>query len=342
VQKVNFLSLSGGANTLFIYDGTNPNVKWDGTNLSKMGLPNGTTPVDPVQAAGAVTKGTRRWVITLVSPYHEGDISVVNREVTTTVDGKQFTFASPVQTPDAVGSAASIAAAAAANQYDDPQVTSWRLWRTEAAGAALRFIGEANIGVDITDNTTDDTLRGRDLVEQLVNGPPQSRIVAMVEHRGQLIAAMADQPSILRFSNVDPDYMIPEGWPRPYVQPVAQGDGDVVTALRSFHEWCVVFKNNSSHALIGDEFKNYKIAPLLSGGTRMGVGCAFPGSILQIDNEIFFAARDGIYRIDREGGLNAMRISSSIDALYAAANFEFGSACFFDRKRRLFVFLGRG
>lgn len=340
VEKVHFLALSGGTNTTFIYDGVNQNIKWDGSLLSKMGLPDGPTPAVPAPDAGDIPPGTRDYVITLVSPYHEGEISLVPRTVTQTVNQSQ-TFASPVQTPDPVGTPTSIQAAAANNQYDDPQVFKWRLWRTRPGGAVLRFIDEADIGVDIIDNTTDDTLDGRDVVERLVNSFPQARIAAMVEHRGQLVAAMVDDLSILRFSNVDPDYMVPEGWPRNFVQPVSHGDGDVVTALRSFNEWCVVFKENSTHAIIGEAFADYKIMPLMAGGTRMGIGTAFPGSILQVENAVFFAARDGIYRLDRTGG-TPVRITAAIDDLYAAANFSLGSATFFDRKKRIFGFLGHG
>lgn len=340
-QRVNFLSMSGGTNTTFIFDGVNCNVKWDGANLSKMGLPNGPTPVVPTEAAGAVEKGTRLYVITLVSPYHEGDISVASRTVTT-VGNKSFTFASPVQTPDAIGSPTTIATAAANNQYDDPQVTKWRLWRTVAAGAQLRFIAEADIGVNIVDNVTDETLAGSDLVEQLRNGPPQAPISVMVEHRGQMIAAMSDDLSLLRFSNFDPDYMVPEGWPRSQVQPVSHADGDTISSMRSFNEWCIVFKENSTHAITGESYADYKIVPVVTGGTRQGIGCEAPGSVLQVDNAVFFASRDGFYRVDRSGNLTAQRISSAIDDLYSAVNFSLGSASFFDRKKRIFVFLSHG
>jgi len=358
VQKVNFLSLSGGANVTFIYDGVNANLKWDGTNLSKMGVPGGSgdnnhigkspRPAVPTPSPGAITKGTRTYVQTLVSGAsgHEGDCGSVDpndnqsRDVICT-GAQQFTFASPVQVPTTPNFLN--------NEFDDPQVTSWRLYRTEAfPGAKLRFVGESNIGAVIVDNVTDLDIIAQNQVEQLVNGQPQAPIVAMVEHRGQLIAAMADDASLVRFSNFDPDYMVPEGWPRNYVQPVAHGDGDTITALKSFTESCVVFKQNSTYAITGDTFSEYKIEPLLAGGTRIGIGCGFPGSILQIENALFFAARDGIYRLDRFAsayggrGLQAVRMTQAIDDLYAAANFSLGSACFFDRKKRIFAFLGHG
>lgn len=341
-EKVNFLAMSGGTNTTFIFDGVNPNVKWDGSVLSAMGLPDGPTPPVPTQGVGVIEKGTRLYYITLVSPYHEGDISVAARTVTQSTNGHNQTFASPVPTPDPLGTEASIAAAAAANEYDDPQVTKWRLWRTVAAGAQIRFIGEADIGVNIVDNVSDEVLNGADLVEQLRNGKPQAPIVAMVEHRGQMVAVMSDDRSLLRFSNFDPDYMVPEGWPRYQVQPVSHADGDEISALRSFNEWCVVFKTNSTHAIIGESFSEYKIVPVVAGATRQGIGCGFPGSVIQIDNAVFFASRDAFYRIDRSGDLTALRISSAIDDLYSAVNFSLGSASFFDRKRRVFVFLSHG
>lgn len=347
VERVSFLSMSGGTNTTFIFDGTNPNVKWDGENLSAMGVPNGPTPQTPADGAGNIEKGTRRYVITLVSPYHEGDISLVAYEHTLSTDGHSLTFDSPIQTPDAVGSAATIAAAASVGAYDDPQVTQWRLWRTVAgpgtlSGAQLRFVGEADIGVAIVDNVSDTVLGGSDLVEQRRNAPPQAPIVAMVEHRGQMIAVMADDLSLLRFSNYDPDYMVPEGWPRSQVQPVTHADGDEIAALRSFNEWCVIFKSNSTHAIVGDSYSDYRIVPVVAGDTRAGVGCTSAGSVRQVDNSVYFAARDGIYRIDREGGLTATRISKQIDDLYSAVNFSLGSSSFYDRKKRVFVWLSHG
>lgn len=342
-QKVNFLPLSGGTNTTFIFDGVNANLKWDGVALTKMGVPNGPTPAAPTPGAGDITPGTRNYVITLRSSAsaHEGDYSIVKRTVTNTTNSS-FTFDSPVQTPDPVGSATSIQTAADNNQYDDPQVGSWLLYRTRKDGSAYFLIAEADIGVDITDNIPDDNLDDTHPLEELVNGPPQAPIIAMVEHRNQMVAIMADDRSTLRFSNFDPDYMVPEGWPRNQAQPVAPGDGDTVTALRSLGEWCLITKQNSSYAIVGDDYAHYKIVPLIAGGGREGVGTAFPGAMLQADNAVFLASRDGFYRVDREGQLSTSRLSSAIDDLYSAVNFTLTSAAFFDRKRRIIVWLAHG
>jgi len=334
--KVWFLSLSGGLNQTFIYDGVNQNIKWNGTILSKMGLPDGPTPPVPTPGVGVIKKGTYKYVMTLNTPTHEGDTSVVLREVTQTVSTQSLSFASPTQVADGVGDAASIALAASLNTYDDPQVLTWRLYRTAADQALYYLVAEADIGTPIIDNFTDVELIASDKAEQFTNSYPQAPIIALCEHRGQLVAVMADYPSVLRFSNFDPSYMVPEGWPKGQTIPVAIGDGDLLTALASFNEWLVVFKSNATYAIVGESYSEYKLVPVLASGTRQGIGTNFPGSVLHIENSVHFASRDGIYRIERSGSLAASRISSAIDDLYSAVNFSLGSATFFDRKKRLF------
>lgn len=335
-QNVWFLSLSGGLNLTFIYDGVNQNLKWNGTVLSKMGVPDGPTPPTPISAVGVIDKGTHKYIMTLNTATHEGDTSVIAFEITLTNSLQSLEFASPTQVLDPVGDAASIALAASNNEYDDPQVTTWRLYRTKADAADLYMVAEADIGTSIIDNLTDNQLRASDKVEQFVNSYPQAPITAMREHRGQLVAVMADYPSVLRFSNTDPAYMVPEGWPKQQAIPVAIGDGDLLTALASFNEWLVAFKSNATYAVVGESFKDYKLVPVLASGTRQGIGTNFPGSVLHIENSVHFASRNGIYRIERSGNLAAVRISSAIDDLYSGVNFSLGSATFFDRKKRLF------
>jgi hypothetical protein len=343
-QKVWFLSLSGGLNHTFIYDGVNQNLKWDGTNLSKMGLPDAPTPPIGAVTPHAITdpptglsKGLYRYIMTLNTVSHEGDTSVVEREVLISGGGvNSVEFASPSPVPDAVGNVASISLAASNNEYDDPQVTAWRLYRTLADLADYYFVAEADIGTSIIDNLTDTELIATDKAEQFANSYPEAPIIAMAEHRGQLVAVLANNPSVLRFSNWDPSYMVPEGWPKHQAIPVAIGDGDLLTALASFNEWLVVFKSNATYAVVGDSFSAYKLVPVLASGTRQGIGTNFPGSVLHIENSVHFASRDGIYRIERGGNLSAVRISSAIDDLYSAVNFSLGSATFFDRKKRLF------
>jgi len=329
---VNFLALSGGLNLTFIYDGTNQNLKYDGNVLSKMGIatppaPNAEGPPTP----GLVPQGVRLLKYSLKSTTHESELSTDFLTVTVpTASPEQYDVPSPVQGVD----------------FDDPQVTRWALYSTVAGGGTLYFVDEADIGVDITVNVKDVVLQNRGRAEQLVNTPPPAPAVAMAEHRGQVAAVFSDDLNLVRFSNIDPDYMVPEGWPEDFVQPVAHGDGDTLTALASLHEWLVAFKNNATYGIVGEAFDEYKVVPVLaSAASRQGIGCFNPGTILQVENMLLFAARDGIYKIDRfqgGGGLVAERLTGAIDDLYAAYIFSLGAATSFDRKKRVFQYWGHG
>jgi hypothetical protein len=334
-ERVSFLSLSGGLETTFIYDGVNQNLKYDGTRLTKMGFVVAPFPAtEGTHGTGTVPAGTRQLKLTLLSEHHEGSANDAFLTVVTTAN-KKYTVPSPVR-------------GTGANQFDDPQVNKWRLYSTIAGGGTYFFVNEADIGVGIEVNLTDDALGARNSLEQFANNPPPAPATAMTEHRGQLAAVFADDLNLVRFSYMDQNYMVPEGWPEDYVQPVAHGDGDQLKALASMHEWLVCFKEQATYAIAGEAFDEYKVVPVLSagGGRHIGIGCYAPGTVLAVENAIMFASRDGIYKISRfasaVGGIEAERLSGAIDDLYAAAKFSLGSSCFFDRNNRVFVFLGHG
>lgn len=337
-ERVYFLSLSGGTNTTFIYDGVNPNLKWDGAVLTQMGINTPPTPhnATSILSHGSVNKGTRNLVQTLVTDHHESSPSETPREQTFNSVGNTFTVASP--TNPSIGG----------GDIDDPQVQRWRIYMTVAGGAEFRFVDEADIGVDIVVDIKDTDLAERNLAEFFTNDPPPAAAIALTEHRGQLAGVFADDANLVRFSNLDPDFMVPEGWPADFVQPVAHGDGDELTALASQVEWLMCYKNTAAFAIVGATFDEYKVVPVVAaaGGKRIGLGVFSPGTVLQVENALFFVARDGIYRIDRfstaTGGLTPVRLSGAIDSLFSAAKFSLGASTFFDRIHRLFGFLGHG
>lgn len=334
-DRVFFLSLSGGNNLTLIYDGFNLNLKYDGNQITQLGVPVAPTPAVPVVSpvGGFITPGNRKYRMTLDTPNHEGNPSVDERDVNFP-DGsttQSATFPSPTNLVD----------------YDDPQVTQWRLFRTVDGGQDYFFIGSADIGVSITDTIADDVLDTRAALEEFVNALPPAPFRAMVEHRGQVFGVATDDINIVHHSSYDPQYMVPEGWPTDRQTPIAHGDGDEITALVSFHEWLVIFKRQSTWAMQGNDLDGWEVTPVLAagGGHRIGIGTLHPSSIVQIENQVIFASRDGIYAISRfvgGGGIEAKRLSGPIDELYAAANFEFSAATSFDRKRRLFVLWGHG
>lgn len=325
---VNFFQLSGGANLTFIYDALNQNLKWDGTLLSRMGIdtPSAITAPDVTYGAGLITAGSHLVYRSLYSGQHESDLSP-EFEITNAT-----AYSVTIDPPTTL----------------DPQVTKWRAYMTQIGKGKVFFAGEADIGSPLTISISDAVLQANDPAERLVNRPPPAPARSLLEHRGQLAGVFTDEPSLVRFSNIDPDFMVPEGWPRANVVPIAPGDGDIIRAMASFHEWLLVFKENSTWAIVGEGFESYRPVPVLAagGGHHLGLGCYAPGAVLQTDNELMFVARDGIYRIDRfasaSGGVEATRLTSSIDDLYAAAKFSLGAAASFDRKKRSFTFWGHG
>lgn len=330
VTGVRFLSLSGADSTTFIFDGTNPTLKWNGFGLTKMGLPTPTAPAAPTPTGGtAIGRGVRDYFRTLKTSVHEGDLSAAKRVTETGAGGEIFT--SPVNGVD----------------YDDPQVTTWALYRTQAGGAKPFFVGQADIGLPITDNLTDEVLGAGSPAEQLVNRAPDATpfnglFVTMVEHQGLVWGVDTFDRSLVRFSWGTDQYMAPEGWPEERVVPVAHGDGDEIVALASFFEWLVVFKQLSTWAIVGALDTGYQVVPIMAagGGTRIGVGCVAGSGVQHLENEIIFPSRDGVYVIQRfqgqQAGVGAKKISDAIDGLYSCTNAALGAAALYDRQRQVY------
>jgi hypothetical protein len=333
-----FLSLSGSDNTSFIFDGVNTNLKWNGTALSKMGLPTPAVPDVPIAAGGtSIGAGTRDYYQTLRTATHESELSEARPVTQVAAGGKTFAF--PVNGID----------------FDDPQVTRWSLYRTTNGLAERRLVATADLGVTITDNLTDLLIVDNGFAEQLVNMPPDasprtgSHFIALAEHQSLVWGVDNLDRSIVRMSWGTSQYMAPEGWPVERTIPIAHGDGDEITALVSFHEWLVVFKQLSTWAITGGLDTDYKVVPVLAatGGKRLGIGCIAADAILHLENEIIFPSRDGFYLIERyasalQGGLSAKKVSDPIDIAYNCTNFALGAAAVYDRSKQTYMFFGHG
>lgn len=326
---VRFLSLSGADNVTFIFDGVNPNLKWDGVRLTKMGLPTPTAPTNVPNGGSAIGAGTRKYYRTLKTTVHESQISA-ELVVVQGASGGQ-TFASPVDGVD----------------YDDPQVTSWALYRTTSGFEDPLFIAETDIGLAIDDNDTDNTISGRAKAETDVNLPPPGLFIDLCEHKGRVWGIDTDDRNLVRFCHATSEFMAPEGWPETEnVIPVAHGDGDEITRIVSFFEWLVVFKQLTTWAIVGELDSGFQVIPVLAatGGSRLGIGCV--GPIVHKENELIFSSRDGAYQLERfagiQGGIQALKISDAIDTLWNCTNFSLGSAALYDRQQQTYFLFGYG
>ena len=338
----NFLSLSGGANLTYIYDGLNTNLKYDGTVLTHMGISTGPAPVLDAgfgvagidDTGGSINDGIRKFRISLDSGFHEGPATITGSELSVTFARGTTTQRAKFTSPTA-------------GSIDDPQVTTWKLYGTVVDGEDYFFLAKANIGTDITIDQPDDVVAVSTVLEEFLNDAPQFPFVALVEHRGQVFGVDTSDRNIVRASNFDPDFMVPEGWPTHWTTPIAPGDGDEINALASFHEWLIVFKNRSTWKISGT-WPDLQVTPLLSvdTGKNVGLGIANQRSFAQIENTLVFAARDGRYLIERFSGaqtdVRSRRISGAVDDLMAKMDFQQGSSMHFDRAHRTMFMLGHG
>lgn len=131
----------------------------------------------------------------------------------------------------------------------DPQVDSRRLWIRNTATQANFYLAGT-----ISDNTTTTylsnnadaalTTLGPDTAE---NNPPPSGIKYLAYHRGRLFAA---DDSNVYYSKVAPEV---ESFDPDAVEPVAPDDGHPITGLMSAFDVLIVFKQDATYALIGDD-----------------------------------------------------------------------------------------
>lgn len=335
VTSARFISLSGGANLTFIVDGANTNLKWDGTQLTKMGLSAAPPPRTPtvIGIGGEISDGRRKYVATLDSGFHESN-------PTPFISALEVIFAGGTSTQSAT-----FAGLVNGVDFNDPQALTWKLWRTVDDGEDYFLVGEAAIGGTITDTLADDVLTaGRPLVE-FVGAEPAAPFVTLAEHRGQLLGVDIIDRNVLRHSYFDPEYMAPEGWPKNWATPIAHGDGDKITAIASFHEYAIVWKEFSTWSIVG-VWPDIEPHPIYVAGTRDSIGCAGQGAVRQTENMILFRSRDGLYGLARESGADAgvavKRLSNSVDDLWSGLDFSEPGTSLYDRNRRTVVFLAKG
>jgi hypothetical protein len=339
VDRAFVMNLSGGANLSFIYDGVNPNLKYDGTAVSKMGIGAAATPAVPTNDTGAastaLTNGTRKYVHTYVSAYHEGNPTPVGsaREVTLADSGNSTTQRSSFVLPSS-------------GTIDDSQVTSVKLYRTIKDGEDYFYVTSGAPGATVTDDVSDEALIESEALEEFINAEPPGPFVALVEHRGQLVGIATDDRGILHHSYFDPEYMVPEGWPAQWVTPVRPGDSDTCNGLASFHEWLIVGKGKSLHKLTGT-WPDYEVSPLeVAGATDAGIGIAHQGCFVHAGNTLLALTREGLVGIERYGGevadIQAKRLSGPINDLWNGIDYANVIGGVFDRRKQTVMFFVRG
>jgi hypothetical protein len=322
---------------MFIVNGVDANVKFNGTSLTRMGLVAPATLAAPTKSGGTLT-GTRKYVATLVSSTSNGSVeSEPTAAISVSYSNQQGTFSAP------------------AVPSSDPQVDRWNLYGTTMGGSTYYKLNSTpqSRSTSIVDNLSDASIQaGTILAASLTNSPPPGTFRLLTPHQGRLVGVTAEEPNTLYWSDIGLDlagiYPKPESWPPRNRIVFGENGGTAITALVSFFDWLLVFQNFGTWSIKDDINSDAKIIrPLLVGPDNRGIGVSDQTNVAIAENKVIFAAKDGLYQIIREVGavqadLAVRPLSTHISDLYQSIDFGAGGCSIYDRDKKRWVFWGKG
>lgn len=326
---------------LFICNGVDENLKFNGVNLTRMGIIPPTTLSPPTFSAGGLT-GKVYYRATLVSSALNGSSESEPTSALEVVYNNQHgTFSSP------------------AVPNSDPQIDRWNLYRTVVGGSPTGTFFRVNttpqpLATNIIDNLSDLTLTASTQMAGLLkNSHPPGKFSQLTAHQGRLVGVPHNDPNSIVWSDLGLDlggiYFKPESWPPINRLPFGSLGGTRITGLVSFFEWLVVFQDFGVWAVLGplSDEASRTVTPILVAPDNRGVGVSDVGNIALAENRIYFAGTDGIYKLEREPGspnsaLRLQLVSANITKLYQEIDFSKGGVSVYNRDDRQFMFFGRG
>lgn len=323
---------------LFIINGTDPNRKFNGTVVTRMGQGTPTTLAAPSQSSGSLN-GARNYKATLVSTAANGAYESEPTAVTAvTYAAQKGTFSAPTV------------------PASDPQVDRWNLYATVSGGDIYYRVNTAPVatGSTIQDNLTDDLLQAGTQIDTLLdNSPPSGAFSQLCVHQGRLIGVYTSEPNTLYWSDLGLDtagiYPKPENWPPRNRLVFGDNGGTAITGLVSFFDWLVVFQNFGCWAIKDDINSDTKIIrPLLTGPDNRGIGISDITNVAISENRIVFAAKDGVYEMSRvtdtriSYDLEIKPLSNYVSHLWQQVDFSQGGCSLWDRDKRHWIFFGKG
>lgn len=322
---------------LFIVDGVNSNIKYNGTALFKMGVTAPSTLSAPSKSAGGLT-GSRNYKATLVSSVATGSNETEpTAALSVSYAGQQGSFSNPT-VPNS-----------------DPQLTRWNLYATTIGGSIYYRVNTTpiNTGTPIVDNYDDATISaGTVAPTTLVNSEPIGAFNLLVPHQGRLVGVYASEPNTLYWSDIGLDtagiYPKPESWPPRNRLVFGENGGTAITALVSFFDWLLIFQNFGTWSIKDDINSDAKIIkPLLVGPDNRGIGVSDITNVAIAENKVIAAAKDGLYQIVRQVGatqadLAVTPLTPNISSLYQSIDFSAGGTVAYDRDHSRFLFWGKG
>lgn len=320
--------------SLHIVNNSSSNRKYNGTNITRMGLVTPSTLAAPTKAGGALTL-TRNYRATLIANTLNGSGESDPTAVTSvTYAAQDGTFASPTV------------------PSSDPQVDRWLLYG-EATGVYYRVNDTPQtLATSIVDSLSDAVLATHTPMEPVgTNTPPPGNFSVLFTHQGRLVGAT--NSSALYYSDLGLDagglYPKPHAWPTSNVIQFPETGGKTITGGVSFFEWAVICQQNGIWSVKGDiaDEETRTISPLMVAPDFQGLGVPNQSCLRLLDNILLVAAKDGAYIIKRNDSfgqsfLSVEPVSAHINQLWQRINFTTGAASLADRDNKRWIFIGTG
>lgn len=310
---------------VFICNSVDNDIKYGGTNLQKWGIEAPGAAPTMTLSAGLVSS-SRQYKATYLNSTtgQEGPDSAASS--TQTLSSQQASGASPT-TPT------------------DPQVNQWRLYAaivTAGRPGVYYRVGTANLGVAIADNVSDATLKTGQVLEEFVNNAPAGPLRFAVPHQGRILAVPQDDRSLIYISDHDGFFSKPESFPVLNYLPINYRDGDVITAIVSFDDYFLAFKQYSIWGVFG-AWPDVKIRAISYRPDHTSLGTIDQRAVVAFDNEAVFPSHDGVYVVQKgqlsveESLFRTNKISTVIDDFYSSVDLNQPMFAAYDRSRRRYT-----
>lgn len=233
-------------------NGTDANLKYDGTNVVNMGVETPTAPAVATGAAGNLTGDYYYKVSYQVDSYSEGNASVASSLVQPS--SEKVTVTKPTSTPEA-------------------DVTHWIIYRTKAGATTYYKLASVAIGTGTYSDDVIDTSLDTGSTAPADNSAPGVVDFIALQHR---YIFLADKTSS-RVYFCTQDY--PEKYPAAYYFDINAKDGENINGLLVALGSMYCFKPNAIYAICGNDVDDFGVPP----NKWSKYGCYAPDTLVEVN-----------------------------------------------------------
>ena len=319
LENASFATLN---NVLYIANGTDELMKYDGSSVYRAGVPEPET--FTVSGQGAGTQGnTNTYFYGIIYKFTDAKLNTFSSRMKTLE-------VADVQSPDSNNIIINLPDIIKTG-FKNSSI-SVEIYRTVAgAGLAGPFYKIETRSYSASDTFTDNRPDTNDpnAIDDLNNAyilpgdlthdlPPKGKYLSVYKN-SLVVSGQPTNVNNVSFSLAASEILLEKGseaFPSATNQILVESSfGDRISAIASLRDSLFVFHKNSIHALIGEINDDQGVTFISDLITKEGqLGCESNSSILEISNKLMFLSRDGLYTIDTSSKLE--ELSSLIHPLF--------------------------